>query len=323
MTTVLTFANSEFLPNLLFAFSFLFVACVWHFFKLSWQYTWNQDIAHIWGLVIIILPIDFMVKCIIMVLSRGILAKFNNGVIFVCRVGKHKDRWAGTANSNSAELRPSGPALHPPGAALWRASTGEALLNKTTPNNCLKDQPVSIPVCLICVFCSVYQGLGLLINLVEYSSRNRHCLVDMEYYIDNTCLEDSLMQPADPTQSDTAAESLPSTAETQGDGADKPKTFGALAALVKVGVVPGLINKYFSHCGFFLSLLAWVFHDFFWSRDVSINCYEQWWGKVSVLYEQMNQCFTFFFLNGKITQNAYGARVCNSFFPTHMLFFVS
>uniref|UniRef100_A0A8C4HQ57 Wings apart-like protein homolog n=1 Tax=Dicentrarchus labrax TaxID=13489 RepID=A0A8C4HQ57_DICLA len=46
-------------------------------------------------------------------------------------------------------------------------------------------------------------GLGLLINLVEYSSRNRHCLVDMEYFLDNTCLEDSLMQPADPTQSDT------------------------------------------------------------------------------------------------------------------------
>uniref|UniRef100_A0A3B5AY37 WAPL cohesin release factor n=1 Tax=Stegastes partitus TaxID=144197 RepID=A0A3B5AY37_9TELE len=46
-------------------------------------------------------------------------------------------------------------------------------------------------------------GLGLLINLVEYSSRNRHCLVDMEYNVDDTCLEDSLMQPADPTQSDT------------------------------------------------------------------------------------------------------------------------
>uniref|UniRef100_A0A673CLC5 Wings apart-like protein homolog n=1 Tax=Sphaeramia orbicularis TaxID=375764 RepID=A0A673CLC5_9TELE len=47
-------------------------------------------------------------------------------------------------------------------------------------------------------------GLGLLINLVEYSSRNRHCLVDMEYNVEDTCLEDSLMQPADPTQSDTS-----------------------------------------------------------------------------------------------------------------------
>ncbi|XP_076599214.1 wings apart-like protein homolog [Chaetodon auriga] len=80
-------------------------------------------------------------------------------------------------------------------------------------------------------------GLGLLINLVEYSSRNRHCLVDMEYSVDDTCLEDSLMQPADPTQSDTPATSAsapPSTAETQGDGADKPKSSGALAALVKL-----------------------------------------------------------------------------------------
>uniref|UniRef100_A0A7N9AW99 WAPL cohesin release factor a n=1 Tax=Mastacembelus armatus TaxID=205130 RepID=A0A7N9AW99_9TELE len=51
-------------------------------------------------------------------------------------------------------------------------------------------------------------GLGLLINLVEYSSRNRHCLVDMEYNVDDTCLEDN--------------------------GADKPKPSGALAALVKL-----------------------------------------------------------------------------------------
>ncbi|XP_029377585.1 wings apart-like protein homolog [Echeneis naucrates] len=78
-------------------------------------------------------------------------------------------------------------------------------------------------------------GLGLLINLVEYSSRNRHCLVDMEYNVDNTCLEESLMQPADPMQSDTAAElALPSTAEIQEDEADEPKPTGALAALVKL-----------------------------------------------------------------------------------------
>uniref|UniRef100_A0A8C9XZ62 Wings apart-like protein homolog n=1 Tax=Sander lucioperca TaxID=283035 RepID=A0A8C9XZ62_SANLU len=49
-------------------------------------------------------------------------------------------------------------------------------------------------------------GLGLLINLVEYSSRNRHCLVDMEYTVDDTCLEDSLI----------------------------PKASGALAALVQL-----------------------------------------------------------------------------------------
>ncbi|CAJ1067152.1 LOW QUALITY PROTEIN: wings apart-like protein homolog [Xyrichtys novacula] len=78
-------------------------------------------------------------------------------------------------------------------------------------------------------------GLGLLINLVEYSSRNRHCLVDMEFTVEDTCLEDSLIQPADPTQADTAAVSAPpSTAETQGDTDDKPKSTGALAALVKL-----------------------------------------------------------------------------------------
>ncbi|XP_047459262.1 wings apart-like protein homolog [Mugil cephalus] len=71
-------------------------------------------------------------------------------------------------------------------------------------------------------------GLGLLINLVEYSSRNRHCLVDMEFTVDDTCLEESLMQPADPTQSDTATQSA------QADGSDKPKSSGALAALVKL-----------------------------------------------------------------------------------------
>ncbi|KAM6916318.1 LOW QUALITY PROTEIN: wings apart-like protein homolog [Xenentodon cancila] len=73
-------------------------------------------------------------------------------------------------------------------------------------------------------------GLGLLINLVEYSSRNRHCLVDMEYNVDGTCLEDSLMQPADSTLSETTADS----AGTQGDGSDKPQASGALAALVKL-----------------------------------------------------------------------------------------
>ncbi|KAG7513066.1 hypothetical protein JOB18_046580 [Solea senegalensis] len=77
-------------------------------------------------------------------------------------------------------------------------------------------------------------GLGLLINLVEYSSRNRHYLVDMEYTVDNSCLEDSLIQPADPTQSDTVAElAPPSTAEAQGEDGDQAQTSGALAALVK------------------------------------------------------------------------------------------
>uniref|UniRef100_A0A8C6LSZ3 WAPL cohesin release factor a n=1 Tax=Nothobranchius furzeri TaxID=105023 RepID=A0A8C6LSZ3_NOTFU len=49
-------------------------------------------------------------------------------------------------------------------------------------------------------------GLGLLINLVEYSSRNRHCLVEMEYIVDDACLEDSLMQSAELTQSEEATQ---------------------------------------------------------------------------------------------------------------------
>ena len=130
----------------------------------------------------------------------------------------------------------------------------------------------------------VYQGLGLLINLVEYSSRNRHCLVDMEYKVDDTCLEDSLMQPADPTQPDTAASSAmapPSTAEIQGDGADKPKSSGALAALVQVGTVPGLINKYFSrHRGVLFCLgLQGCFEVRMWAETV--------WGPLM----RKNRCF--------------------------------
>lgn len=49
---------------------------------------------------------------------------------------------------------------------------------------------------LACLFASL-QGLGLLINLVEYSARNRHCLVNMETScsFDSFCLgeaDDSL-----------------------------------------------------------------------------------------------------------------------------------
>lgn len=87
-----------------------------------------------------------------------------------------------------------------------------------------------------CAFHCVRQGLGLLINLVEYSARNRHCLVDMEYIVDESCLEDSLVQPADPAESD-AASAPPSTADAHGDGAVKPRPSGALAALVQVGTL--------------------------------------------------------------------------------------
>lgn len=43
-------------------------------------------------------------------------------------------------------------------------------------------------MCVILLDSPMLQGLGLLINLVEYSARNRHCLVNME----TSCSFDSL-----------------------------------------------------------------------------------------------------------------------------------
>uniref|UniRef100_A0A3B4AH79 Wings apart-like protein homolog n=1 Tax=Periophthalmus magnuspinnatus TaxID=409849 RepID=A0A3B4AH79_9GOBI len=77
--------------------------------------------------------------------------------------------------------------------------TGEQELLIVTALNCVLRVPRYIPPEQR--FDIRVLGLGLLINLVEYSSRNRHCLVDMEYSVDDTCLEDSLMQPAEPTLS--------------------------------------------------------------------------------------------------------------------------
>lgn len=47
---------------------------------------------------------------------------------------------------------------------------------------------ISFPTCVIVFDSRILQGLGLLINLVEYSARNRHCLVNME----TSCSFDSL-----------------------------------------------------------------------------------------------------------------------------------
>lgn len=75
--------------------------------------------------------------------------------------------------------------------------------------------------------------------------------------MDDTCLEDSLMQPADQTQSENAAVS----AESQGDGTDIPKPSGALAALVKVQI------KYmFSICFYKQGFDIFQYND-----DLSIN----------------------------------------------------
>uniref|UniRef100_A0A3B4AG28 Wings apart-like protein homolog n=1 Tax=Periophthalmus magnuspinnatus TaxID=409849 RepID=A0A3B4AG28_9GOBI len=66
--------------------------------------------------------------------------------------------------------------------------TGEQELLIVTALNCVLRVPRYIPPEQR--FDIRVLGLGLLINLVEYSSRNRHCLVDMEYSVDDTCLED-------------------------------------------------------------------------------------------------------------------------------------
>lgn len=112
-----------------------------------------------------------------------------------------------------------------------------------------EEKPSSGPAVLFSLVSSEFviglfspQGLGLLINLVEYSSRNRHCLVDMEYTVDNVCLEDAALQPSDPQPSDAAAEpAAEGAAETEAEQTEPEQTVttGALAALVKVGVVPG------------------------------------------------------------------------------------
>lgn len=50
---------------------------------------------------------------------------------------------------------------------------------------------------VIILFFNILQGLGLLINLVEYSARNRHCLVNME----TSCSFDSSFSSGEGDQS--------------------------------------------------------------------------------------------------------------------------
>lgn len=57
----------------------------------------------------------------------------------------------------------------------------------------------------------------------------------MEYNLDNSCLEDSLVLAADPAVTEEA-----STAATPEDASDRPRAGGALPALVQVGGGRGL-----------------------------------------------------------------------------------
>lgn len=95
------------------------------------------------------------------------------------------------------------------------------------------------------------QGLGLLINLVEYSARNRHCLVDMESYT-TTSLKQSQGEGVEkektqgpelaPAPASTQAGEEPaavSPTDGKADGTEektKGPFSGALAALVQVGM---------------------------------------------------------------------------------------
>lgn len=74
------------------------------------------------------------------------------------------------------------------------------------------------------------QGLGLLINLVEYSARNRHCLVEME--LDLSYLMETGVHVK--TENDVKTEGEEES-KTEGEkGPSTLKSSNALAALVQV-----------------------------------------------------------------------------------------
>ncbi|XP_017574832.1 wings apart-like protein homolog [Pygocentrus nattereri] len=80
-------------------------------------------------------------------------------------------------------------------------------------------------------------GLGLLINLVEYSSRNRHCLVEME--VDTSCLVEPERDVKKETEDGMEGEAQRKLQEDkwEREEGDKPSTQGAsnaLAALVQL-----------------------------------------------------------------------------------------
>lgn len=79
------------------------------------------------------------------------------------------------------------------------------------------------------------QGLGLLINLVEYSARNRHGLVEME--VDISYLKDAEADVK--TENDVKTEGEEKTEERkEGEGEKEistKTTTNALVALVQVG----------------------------------------------------------------------------------------
>lgn len=79
------------------------------------------------------------------------------------------------------------------------------------------------------------QGLGLLINLVEYSARNRHCLVEME--LDLSYLMETGVHVKTENDVKTEGEEESKTEDDKTEGEKGPMTLkssNALAALVQV-----------------------------------------------------------------------------------------
>lgn len=84
---------------------------------------------------------------------------------------------------------------------------------------------------------SCAQGLGLLINLVEYSARNRHCLVEME--VDMSYLNDTTVSVKTENDVQMKGEEETNTEEQKEGEGEKGTTtqklmFNALVALVQV-----------------------------------------------------------------------------------------
>lgn len=101
--------------------------------------------------------------------------------------------------------------------------------------------PLLLSVCV----CTLVQGLGLLINLVEYSARNRHGLVDMEFNTTSPeCSQGEAggdeTQTPEPVPASTEIENgaePPTAAPSEGaEEKTKDSSSGALAALVQVRV---------------------------------------------------------------------------------------
>lgn len=67
------------------------------------------------------------------------------------------------------------------------------------------------------------QGLGLLINLVEYSSRNRHCLVELK--VDSGCLPETVKDGRMEGEMEK---------QNENKSLDTKETSSALSALVQV-----------------------------------------------------------------------------------------